>query len=96
MAPLPARVIVPPFPQNTHRRLLLTVEEHGLVLRPRHLDDHGNAHETDHEGVVIRWGVKGAVTRSESEEEDGLDIAGILGIVRLWESETSVNLTLHS
>lgn len=43
------------------------------------------------EGVMIGWGVRGEVKGWEGEVvSEGVEIGGVLGVVRLWDSEPSV------
>ena len=90
---IPPKLTVPPFPPQLYRRLLLTIERDGLLLRPQHLatgQEEDEARTDNSGGVMIKWGVRGAVqpfteARSREEEEDeGVVLGGILGIVRLW------------
>ena len=95
---IPPRLTVPPFPPQLYRRLLLTIERDGLLLRPQHLNpgqEEDEARTDNAGGVMIKWGVKGAVQPwsegkpHDEEEDEGVVIGGILGIVRLWDGKSS-------
>ena len=42
------------------------------------------------EGVLIKWGVKGALSAWKGEVEEAVELGGILGVVRLWDSESRI------
>lgn len=96
---IPPSLTVPPFPPQLYRRLLLTVETGGVLLRPQHVTS-GEADEdarTDNsQGVLINWGVKGSVQtwqgdeRGDDEDDEKVVLGGILGIVRLWDGQSIV------
>jgi hypothetical protein len=93
---IPPRLTVPPFPPQLYRRLLLTVEKDGLLLRPQHPtggEDDNDVRTDDSTGVLIRWGAKGKLETWEqqqaSDEDEGVVLGGILGIVRLWDGEST-------
>lgn len=98
---IPPRLTVPPFPPQLYRRLLLTIERDGLLLRPQHLaagQEEDEARTDNAGGVMIKWGVKGAVqpwsegggqgVGRDEEEDEGVVVGGILGIVRLWDGRS--------
>jgi hypothetical protein len=96
---IPPKLTVPPFPPQLYRRLLLTVEKDGVLLRPQHPtggDDDEDVRTDNSTGVLIRWGAKGKLEawdqESTSDEEEGVVLGGILGIVRLWDGEWSYEL----
>jgi hypothetical protein len=97
---LPSKFRIPPTPPRIHRRLRMTIEEDGLLLRPLN-DDNGS----DDQGVLIEWGLKKAIRTSnvDSLTTDRLEnatptkktinsaaasivIGGILGRSHLWET----------
>lgn len=82
------------MPPQIHRRLTLSLSPHGLVLRPKSsapLDKQpSRLYKGENEispGVLMHWGVKGKVEVYDrgAEEDDTVDLGGILGIVRLWD-----------
>ena len=79
MAHIPPKYTIPPMPPHIHRKLSLGRLEEGLVLLPQ-ID--GPA-----EGVLVRWGVKGGITKWTGDTEELVELGGVLGIVRLWDSE---------
>jgi hypothetical protein len=92
---LPPSLQVPPLPPSIHRSLLLSTSPEGLVIVP--------SRRSRSKGVIIEWGAKGkvrkldegAATRSDHdavEQEDGIDIKGIAGIVRLWNGQCSFSV----
>lgn len=91
---LPPRLTVPPFPPQLYRRLLLTVEKDGVLIRPQHPtgEEEDDVRTDDSTGVVIRWGAKGKVESWDGErkpdDEEGVVLGGILGIVRLWDGRS--------
>jgi hypothetical protein len=89
---LPPKLTVPPFPPQLFRRLLLTVETDGVLLRPQHPtggDDDEDVRTDDTTGIIIKWGAKGRVEPWEGQEtkngDEGVVLGGVLGIVRLWD-----------
>jgi hypothetical protein len=79
---LPPRLTVPPLPPRIHRRLALSVLPDGLLLRPTGPTAAGEA-------VLVRWGPKGKVEQVALDpQEPEVEIGGVLGIVRLWDSES--------
>jgi hypothetical protein len=89
---LPPRLTVPPFPPQLYRRLLLTVENDGVLIRPQHPtggDDDEDVRTDGSTGVLIKWGAKGKVETWDGEgkpdDEEGVVLGGILGIARLWD-----------
>jgi hypothetical protein len=69
------------------------------LLRPQHPtggDDDEDVRTDNSTGVLIRWGAKGKLEawdqESTSDEEEGVVLGGILGIVRLWDGEWSYEL----
>lgn len=87
---LPARISVPPLPIPIHRRLVLTLTDDGLLLKPT-----GIAPVTEDLAVLIHWGLKGKVEpcysapASSGEGEGEVQIGGVLGIVRLWDGTST-------
>ncbi|EIW70203.1 hypothetical protein TREMEDRAFT_30281 [Tremella mesenterica DSM 1558] len=73
-----SRFIVPPMPPRIHRRLRLVAREDGLVITP--------SDPESHDGVMIRWGVESKLQPIEEHLDQGLEIGGILGLVRLWDT----------
>jgi len=93
---LPPRLTVPPLPPRIHRRLNATVTTDGVVLRPL-------GPTAAEEGVLVRWGPRGKVETLDAEDKDaatdaaaGVEIGGVLGIVRLWDGESGVGLCLSA
>jgi hypothetical protein len=93
---LPPRLTVPPFPPQLYRRLLLTVEKDGVLIRPQHPtggEDDEDVRTDGSTGVLIKWGAKGKVETWDGEgkpdDEEGVVLGGILGIVRLWDGTSS-------
>lgn len=89
---LPPRLTVPPFPPQLYRQLLLTVEKDGVLIRPQHPtggDDEDDVRTDGTTGVLIKWGAKGKVETWDGEgkpdDEQGVVLGGLLGIVRLWD-----------
>ncbi|BEJ10777.1 hypothetical protein CspHIS471_0101990 [Cutaneotrichosporon sp. HIS471] len=84
---LPARISVPPFPTTIHRRLILSLTDHGLLLKPV-----GIVPVSEDPAVLIHWGLKGKVEPYDSapastgQGDDEVEIGGVLGIVRLWDA----------
>ncbi len=82
------------MPPRIHRTLLMVICKDGVGLRPT-LSAGGSAPEEPAAAVMIRWGVRGKVETwqgasfSEAGEEE-VELGGILGIVRLWNGESSV------
>ncbi|KAL1412508.1 hypothetical protein Q8F55_000254 [Vanrija albida] len=80
---LPARLTVPPLPPRIHRRLDLSAVADGLLLRPA-----GNGPSS--EAVLVRWGLRGSVEPVSPSVYDndsaGVELGGVLGIVRLWDA----------
>ena len=72
---LPPRLRVPPTPPYIHRKLRLSYDKLGLTLFP----------EQGEEGLRVRWGATGAIERADTRPERFVSIAGVLGIVRLWD-----------
>ena len=91
---LPPRLTVPPFPPQLYRRLLLTVEKDGVLIRPQHPtgEEEDDVRTDDSTGVLIKWGAKGKVESWDGEgkpdDEEGVVLGGILGIVRLWDGRS--------
>ncbi|KAK4688765.1 phosphatidylinositol 4-phosphatase, partial [Tremellales sp. Uapishka_1] len=86
-AGLPARFTVPPLPPRIHRQLLVTVQPDGILLRPKAADQ-GQSAKSAEKGVLVRWGVRGKVQAWEGEVSGdvGVELGGVLGIVRLWDA----------
>lgn len=104
---LPARLTVPPMPPVIHRRLRLSLTDDGISIIPapaQEDDQEGKAVAGEQAGLLVRWGVRGKVEidegrarrsgrkSDENEDDDGVVIGGILGVVRLWDGES---LTVH-
>jgi len=94
---LPSRFTVPPMPPKIHRRLVMEVREHGVLLRPKPSDDESTAWDARSEGVLISWGVRGKVEVLQGGslgdgDEGGVELGGVLGIVRLWDGELRCSL----
>lgn len=96
---LPARYTVPPLPPQIHRRLLLSIQDDGVLLRPKAGDGEQKV------GVRLSWGVRGKVDQWDDEgqdEDDTVELGGILGVVRLWDGRAQLllfprcMLTFHS
>ena len=93
------RFTVPPTPPQIHRRLKLTITEDGVLLRPK---ANGKPETTDRHplvGVLLHWGVRGKVEAWQEEDpsgvkDDNVELGGILGVVRLWDGESS-HLNIH-
>jgi hypothetical protein len=100
---LPPRLTVPPFPPQLYRQLLLTVEKDGVLIRPQHPtggDDEDDVRTDGTTGVLIKWGAKGKVETWDGEgtpdDEEGVVLGGILGIVRLWDGTSHTRSILIS
>lgn len=76
---------VPPTPPIIHRRVSLGQTPHGLVLFP-HTSEPSDGPV---KGVQVGWGVKGDVVAWTGQAEPCVELGGVLGIVRLWDSEWS-------
>lgn len=77
---LPASLTVPPLPPRVHRRLLASASDDGVVLRPGDSKD---------PAVLIRWGLRGKVEEvNAAENDDEVELGGVLGIVRLWDCKS--------
>lgn len=77
---LPPRLRVPPTPPYIHRKLQLSYDRQGLLLYPE---------REEGEGLRIRWGATGGIEKAEAgvRPERYVPIAGVLGIVQLWDCE---------
>lgn len=78
---LPPKYQIPPMPPIVHRRISLARSEDGLVVFARG--------EDRSEGALLKWGVKGGLSRWSGDIDEAVELGGILGIVRLWDSEWS-------
>jgi len=76
-----AKYTVPPMPPQIHRKISLARTDEGILLFTQ-IDEPS-------EGVLIKWGVKGALSAWKGEAEEVIELGGILGIVRLWDSKSS-------
>jgi hypothetical protein len=38
---------------------------------------------------LLKWGVRGGLSRWSGDMEETVELGGILGVVRLWDSERS-------
>ena len=76
---LPPRLRVPPTPPYIHRKLQLGYDKQGLTLFP----DEGD-------GLRVRWGATVGIEKGDPKDrpERYVSIAGVLGIVRLWDCES--------
>jgi len=92
---LPPRLTVPPFPPQLYRRLLLTVQKDGVLIRPQHPtgEDEDDVRTDGSTGVLIKWGAKGKVDTWDGEgnpdDDEGVVLGGLLGIVRLWDGTSA-------
>ena len=77
-----AKYTVPPMPPQTHRKVSLARNDEGVLLFTQ-IDE-------PCEGVLIKWGVKGALSAWKGEVEEAVELGGILGVVRLWDSESRI------
>jgi hypothetical protein len=92
---IPPKLTVPPFPPQLYRRLLLTVEKDGVLIRPQHPaggdDKEDEVRTDDSTGILIKWGAKGKIETWDGEttqdDDEGVVLGGVLGIVRLWDGE---------
>lgn len=97
---LPPRLTVPPFPPQLYRRLLLTVEKDRVLIRPQHPtgEEEDDVRTDDSTGVLIKWGAKGKVESWDGEgkpdDEEGVVLGGILGIVRLWDGRSRIQRSI--
>lgn len=78
---LPARLVVPPMPPQLHRRLHLSVQREGIAIDPSRQDGS--------EGLIFEWTGSGHAKKRQigQQSSSALPIAGILGIVTLWDGE---------
>jgi hypothetical protein len=74
-----AKFTVPPMPPQVHRKISLAKTDEGILLFTQ-IDEPS-------EGVLIKWGVKGGLSPWKGDAEELVEVGGILGIVRLWDSE---------
>ena len=76
---LPPRLRVPPTPPYIHRKLQLSYDKQGLTLFPEEGD-----------GLRLRWGPAGVLEKAEQRPERYVSIAGVLGVVKLWDCESTL------
>lgn len=86
---LPPSLQVPPSPLSIHKALLVRATARGLRVRPKAGSNQLGSSKKG--GVVLGWGVKGklsAYEQDEGEEDEGeeVEVKGLVGIVRLWNS----------
>ncbi|KAL7420820.1 hypothetical protein Q5752_004773 [Cryptotrichosporon argae] len=86
---LPPRLTVPPFPPRIHRRLVLSSTPGGVVLRSKGASVGVSPKRgSESTALIVKWGVKGKVEvyTGAAKGDDGVELGGILGIVRLWDA----------
>lgn len=76
---LPPKLLVPPTTPHLHRRLLLRVLRDGIAIDPI-IKDGG-------EGLFYDWKASGRARKREvaSSGATALALAGILGVMTLWD-----------
>jgi hypothetical protein len=65
------------MPPRIHRTLRLSIHDNGLIMSPETGDS-----------VLLQWGIKGRLVDIAGDAEGngvGVDIGGILGVVKLWD-----------
>lgn len=70
------------MPPQIHRKISLGRSDEGVLLFTQ-IDEPS-------EGVLIKWGVKGALSAWKGEAEELVELGGILGIIRLWDSKLCI------
>lgn len=81
---LPSKFIVPPTPPRIHRSLIVRKLNDGLLIHPR------DSHDDDM-GIIVGWGIKPTIRKNFApallkEGRATLEVAGVIGILRLWET----------
>lgn len=75
---LPPKYQIPPMPPIVHRRISLARSDDGLVVFAKG--------EERSEGALLKWGVKGGLSKWSGDIEEAVELGGILGVLRLWDS----------